>query len=151
MITIEQNYDPKDVAKELQAGANAWFEDLVRDYKKAGRKFVDKVRAKTKIEGSFGNITWNLRSSIGCMVVYNDGETTHIIDKYFPTLQGAKEGSNTGLAFAEEIALLVEEEGVQLVIVAGMEYAIYVEDHDIDVLSHSSKGFPKELLAEINK
>ncbi|MBB6126961.1 hypothetical protein [Mucilaginibacter lappiensis] len=65
-----------------------------------------------------------MRSSIGYLIIYN-GE---IIETYFPPLETGEEGSTTGEDYAREIAALIDmHEGIQLVIVAGMEYAVLVE------------------------
>ena len=146
--SIESNFDMADIIAEINGNIDDWFNELVEDYKAAAKKFVDSIRKRTQPEGSWNNITWNLRSSIGYILNYKG----QIVDEYFPTVGGGSEGSKTGSDYAKEVALLVNEgEGVQLVVVAGMEYAIFLEGKDIDVLTHASKGFPKELLKEFKR
>lgn len=144
-LLLDSDLDTGAINEFIESEADAWFQNLVTDYKDAAKKFVDRIRAKTKLEGSFGNITWNLRSSIGYLLIYA-GET---IDTYFPVLSTGAEGAAKGLAWAQEVANLINEHsGIQLIIVAGEEYAVFVEAKDIDVITHASKGFPAELLAE---
>lgn len=147
MFSIEADFTAADLERWINEDVDAWFDELSEKYKKAGIAFVDKARARTKSEGGFGNITWNLRSSIGCLLVYNG----QAIFTYFPTIKNGALGSQTGENYAREIAVLVNEgDGVQLVIVAGMEYASFLEDReDTDVISDLSKGFPKDLLKEV--
>lgn len=90
-------------------------------------------------------IDWtnNLRSSIGYVVVVN-GE---IVSKNFPTQEG-KEGNSNGQAFAEELAAN-HDEGIALILVAGMHYAKYVQSKGYDVLNsavmHVDEVAPKLL------
>ena len=145
MISIEMDFDDASIEQMINDDLNAWFEELKNSCRSAAKKFVDGIRAKTPTEGSWNNRTWNLRSSIGFLLVFNG----KIVEEYFPALSGGAEGSQIGKAYAEEIALLVNEgEGVQMVIVAGMEYAVFVEGNGIDVLTHASKGFPKVWINE---
>lgn len=143
MLSIKADFDFNDIDKIIQQETQAWFNELLEDYRTAGKKFVEMARSKTKVaDGSFGNITWNLRSSIGYLLV-NNGQ---VIESYFPTLNGATEGSETGDNYAKEIALLVDEgEGVSLICVAGMEYAYFVESKGYEVISTSSDQFANDI------
>ena len=134
-----------DLEKIINEDVDTWVEDLIDRYVVAGKKFVKKARAQTKGEGGFGNITWNLRSSIGFVITYNN----KIIFEYFPPIKGGTVGEKNGLAYAQEIAVLVSElDAVTLIIVAGEDYASFVEAKDKDVITQIGKTFPKELLAE---
>ncbi len=86
--------------------------------------------------GSYKDRTANLRSSIGYIVVDN-GEVVNIGD--FESIKGGDLGSSEGKAFAR--SLIGEISGLGLIVVAGMNYATYVETHR-NVLSSA------ELLAE---
>ncbi|WPU91795.1 hypothetical protein SNE25_20980 [Mucilaginibacter sabulilitoris] len=127
------------MADYIQQETEKWFRSLIEPFRITGRDLVEKARAKTKLGGGFGNITWNLRSSIGYLIIYNG----QVVETYFPTLETGAEGSDTGEKYAREIATLIDiHEGVQLVIVAGMEYAVLVERQGIegqerkDVITH---------------
>ncbi|WP_114937575.1 hypothetical protein [Mucilaginibacter endophyticus] len=140
MFSITANFNPGDVSSYIQQETDKWFSSLIEPFRVTGRDLVDRARAQTKAIGGWGNITWNLRSSIGYLIMYN-GE---VVETYFPVLETGAEGSETGENYAREIALLVNEgEGVQLVIVAGMEYALLVERQGMpgsygqkDVITH---------------
>lgn len=148
MISIEADFTNEDLDAMINGDLDTWFDALMEDFRTAGRKFVELVRAKTKMSpgdhSTFGNITWNLRSSIGYLIIYN-GE---IVEEYFPVVGGGDEGSVVGKEWAEEVGLLVRElDGVQMVIAAGMEYAVFVEDKGFDVISYASETvLPKMLL-----
>lgn len=82
--------------------------------------------------------TANLRSSTGFLIVYN-GEIVR--SSGFAPEQSADtgnvggEGSRSGEALAREVAENeVGKEGIALVLVAGMNYAVYVERMGLNVL-----------------
>lgn len=123
------------------------LENLIRkNLNYLGMKCV--VLARTL--NTYEDQTANLRNSIGYVVVING----KITDSFFGVeKRGSKfkstdpKGEEVGEALAKKLA---EEftEGYTLIVVAGMNYAIYVEDvHHLDVLK------PAETLAknEINK
>lgn len=147
--SIVADFSMDDIVNAINSEVEDWIDNLIASYSTAAKKFVDGIRKKTKgtptDKSTWGNITWNLRSSIGYILLH-DGQ---VVEEYFPSVGGGDEGSKTGADYAREIATLVNEgDGIQLVVVAGMEYAVFVEGNGIDVLSHASKGFPKELRKE---
>lgn len=139
MFSIKANFNQSEVGDYIKQETDKWFTSLIEPFRITGRDLVDRARAKTKAGGGFGNITWNLRSSIGYLIIYN-GE---VVETYFPPLETGSEGSATGENYAREIATLINiHEGIQLVIVAGMEYAVLVERQGFselerkDVITH---------------
>ena len=142
MLRIEANFDMKAIEKYIDDTFNGWVEDIADTMFQSGKIIVDLARAKTKAEGGFGNITYNLRSSIGCVVVSNH----QIQDKhvYFPKLANGDEGRKKGIALAREVALLVDDGETFIVFVAGEDYASILEDNSIDVVSGSWEKFDKQ-------
>lgn len=143
MITFKADFDLAALDRFVQEQTDKWLDSLMEKYRKAGKQFVERARSKTKAaDGSFGNITWNLRSSIGYLLL-RDGD---VVESYFPTLQGAAEGSITGDAYVRGLSTSNEfDSGIALICVAGMEYAYYVEAKGYDVISGSSDHFDTEL------
>lgn len=146
-LSFKANFQMSDIAKIIQEDTQEWLDELMETFREQGREFTKRARAKTKAEGGFGNITWNLRSSIGYCLVYQG----RVIETYFPPIKGGTEGEQKGEDYAREIALLVDEaDGVMLVMVAGMEYAAFVKAKGYDVIQSSSATFEtqiKQLLA----
>lgn len=139
MFSIKADFNPADVQAYIQEQTESWLRSLMEPFRITGKDLVTRARAKTRDDGGFGNITWNLRSSIGYLLIYN-GE---VVETYFPPLKSGGEGATTGDQYAREIATLINlHEGIQLVIVAGMEYAVLVERHGYgahgrkDVITH---------------
>lgn len=144
MISIEADFSFKELEDDMQAELDKWFDALLEVYRKAGKNYVDRARAKTKAEGGFGNITWNLRGSIGYVLV-KEGS---VIETYFPPISKGSEGLKIGEDFARELALLSDEgDDIMLVVVAGMEYASYVQATERDVIRGSSLFFENEVKA----
>lgn len=99
---------------------------------RVGELAVNEARAN----GSYMDRTGNLRSSIGYIVVDN-GNVVNVGE--FNVVKGGEQGARGGEEFAR--SLVNEISGIGLIVVAGMNYAVYVETHR-NVLSSA------ELLAE---
>ena len=79
---------------------------------------MDKAHRKMKPDQdlygkAFGNITWNLRSSMGCGLVFQN----ELVESYFPMGTG-DEGRGKGLDLLNELAAETEEE-ICVIVVAG--------------------------------
>ena len=142
MLNIEQNFNLNDIEKDFFQFEKQAAEDLVKTLKTVGMSTVDLARAKTKNEGGFNNITWALRSSIGCAI---SDPTGNVIFTYFPPLSKGAEGSAAGISYAHEISRLLFDGDYLLILVAGQSYAALLENKDIDVISGSLSSFQKEL------
>lgn len=147
MFSIEPEFSGDFIDKLVDSDMKVWFDELLKDWRRAGKKHVDMIRKKTKMhetdKSTFGNITWNLRSSIGYLIIF-DGE---IIEEYFPVAGPGAEGAIIGVDWAREVGLQINEyEGIQMVIAAGMEYAVFVEDKNFDVISFSTLSVLPEIL-----
>jgi len=103
-----------------------------------GEKCVNHARDLDPIAG-FGDVTGNLRSSIG-YVVYRNGSPVKTDFK----LKSGATGYSVGQSLATEIAAKYPK-GYVLVVVAGMNYAVYVESKGRDVLTSAEKLAETEL------
>lgn len=148
MLSIEANFTIKELEKDFNKFTEAIKNDLAGKLFETLKILVDKARRKTKAEKGFGNITWNLRASIGGVIVKDH----RIVHRYFPPIPLGVEGNLKGIAYAEEIALLLDDGDIMLIMVAGMDYAKHVECTERDVITGSSLYFEQEfkrLLATI--
>jgi hypothetical protein len=128
MIRITADFTEKELEDFINGEVEAWFDELVDSLRKTGRALVDKARAKTKQDGGFGNITWNLRASIGMCLV---DETGLIIETYFPKIGKGAHGDQIGTDMAEAIAVYAREANQMcMVFVAGEEYAVFVQQEE---------------------
>jgi hypothetical protein len=155
-------FKPDFVQKELNKGQALIEKQMITVFKFIGEEFAKNAKARVTetiyertVFDSSGNprtrkaweLTGNLRSSIGYFVL-KDGI---IIDEKFS-------GNSEGIDAAKEMLGEVEKGGIQLVGVAGMNYASYVESKGYDVISTSKdvaivnlKKDVKRLQSQINK
>lgn len=108
-----------------------------------GEKCVNHARDLDPVVG-FNDVTGNLRSSMG-YVVYRNGRPVKadFVQKSGPEGDGSK-GLQVGESLAKEIASKYPK-GYVLVVVAGMNYAVYVESKNRDVLTSAEKLAEREL------
>lgn len=134
----------KEVNSYLMAGASRIQALTIRALARLGEETVRLARNRSK-EESWIDQTGNLRSSIGYVITHNG---TVVIYSDFKQVKQGSEGTKTGKDFALEIARRFANEYV-LVVVAGMNYAEYVEARDNkDVLS-TPELFAKKRLPEM--
>lgn len=152
----------QDILKETRKGFQTIERGIIRILQYAGEDFVTDAREALKISGNweqriltekeiakgrtqpkFGDYlddTGNLRSSIGYFVL-NDGKI--VKDKF----SGTQEGIEAGRAALE---LVKVKRGYQLIGVAGMDYASYVESKGYNVITAQSvvaiQGLEESLL-----
>ena len=106
-----------------------------------GEKCVIEARDRSP-EESWIDRTGNLRSSIG-YVIASEGKIIKYSD--FTVVKNGSEGHETGKTLAEEIARKYRS-GYVLVVVAGMNYAEYVEAMDNKVVLASAELFARQQL-----
>lgn len=103
--------------------------------------------AMARLNGDYIDQTGNLRSSVG-YVVFKNGVVIHVS---FEQVGSGLSGKNEGLSVAIKAGSKYRE-GICLVVVAGMNYALAVESRGRDVLT-STELFAKQelprMLAEL--
>ena len=144
MISIEAGFNLNELEKMIEDDLQEWFKSIASELFETAKKQVDKAIAKAKptedtFGKAFGNITFNLRSSIGCGSVINGV----LQETYFPYGKG-DEGQANGL---ELLKSLVEEanEEICVIVVAGEKYGIFVQSKGFDVLEMARGTFDDEL------
>lgn len=118
---------------------------LSEELKYIGEDFVNKARAKQE----YGDITGNLRSSIGYISGY-DGKVLHENFEEAPKGTDKATGAAKGKQFAYDV-LQDYEKGFFLIVVAGMDYAKHVERGGRDVITGSAKGIKQEVRESVNR
>lgn len=130
----------KYIMEQADILTNLYLEELDR----LAMKVVTAIRAS---EVSFWNDdTGNLRSSIGYVIMY-DGKVRF---ENFQTYNGkGQDGAFAAKSFAYEIASRYPK-GIALVIVAGMEYASYVEAIESRNVLAGGELLAKDLFRDLN-
>ena len=129
-----------------QQQVDAYLDEQLRRIEKAtlynlayvGERCINIARSTTKAGKNYLDQTGNLRSSVGYILV-QDGRI--IQTSTFNPIKTGSEGPKEGKSFAQELAGKYNQ-GIVLLLVAGMSYAAHVQDKGYDVLTSA------ELLAE---
>lgn len=100
---------------------------------------VAQLQNHAKRNAGYVDQTSNLKSSIGGVVLRNG------IPIKFKGFSGSSEGSSTGLEFLNEV-MAQHRNGYVILIVAGMNYASYVENfHDLNVLKKTELKMERDI------
>jgi len=128
------------IQKEIDRAVQEYKQEVLQAYRDAATVWMERARAKTKAQGGFGNITYNLRSSIGFLLLDNGRE----IAIEFETVGNGDAGAAKGMAYARELAGIYTD-GITLICVAGEDYAAAVESKGYDVITGSSLYIEQDL------
>lgn len=146
-MAITPQFTQDDVRKRYNAFLEQITAAQIRRLQFLGEKCITYAR-NVPPEKGFNNQTGNLRSSMGYMV-FVDGVAVHSSTfEQVPSVNNPPEGteyngSETGKNLCKSIGK--DTEGVALVCVAGMNYALYVESKGRDVLSGAENLAKEEL------
>lgn len=114
----------------------------------AGTETLNYIRNRSG-EASWYDQTGNLRSSTG-FVILDEGQI--VFQSGFDQVKDGAEGSRIGKLFSERIAGMEQfQHGLVLIVVAGMEYAAYVEAMENKDVLASSKFYANRIVQEIIK
>lgn len=121
--------------------------EIVRAFSYLGEQCIKRIRDRDG-KSSWFDQTGNLRSSIG-YAVYADGYK--VIESAFQQVLNGAEGASEGRKMIEDLASKYSE-AYALVVVAGMEYADYVEAKDNkDVLATTELWAKQEVERYLKK
>jgi hypothetical protein len=123
---MKPQFSKKDIRRTIERAVEAMEQDLIDRLSIIGTKFVINARSTN----TYKDRTGNLRHSIG-YVVLRDGQP---IDGNF---HPGGEGSEKAKSITKELSTEFKT-GFALIVVAGMDYAAYVEAKGFDVISGSS-------------
>ena len=123
-MAIKSNLNSEDIGRELQAQAEALFNKILNSFIRAGLKFITAAREQAQDHslGTYLDDTTNLRNSIQFLVFYN-GKEVHASDSEFTN-------QNRGI-----VKDFVNAQGFQIFLIAGMNYASWVESKGYNVIS----------------
>lgn len=119
---IEATFDFRKFEELMYSIPDIISEEIIRSLSYLGEQCVRRVRDRHG-DDSWYDQTGNLRSSIG-YAVYEHGKT--MIESAFAQVKDGKDGTKSGKDYIAKLASKYAET-YALVVVAGMEYADYVE------------------------
>lgn len=133
---IKPKFSRADIRKEILSKWAVHDRNIFSIIAYAGEDFVTKAKSSLNIDpgafpkGDYTDRTANLRGSIGYFILKNG----KVIRKH---LEGTSEGQNAANSLVNSIQKL--RKGYQLVGVAGMEYASYLEAMGYNVISSQAE------------
>lgn len=141
---MESNFDISALRKYAESKKDDFVEAALEAYKLTCISMVKRA----KQTDTYKDQTHKLRSSIGC-VLYHDGVE---VFNYFESTGGEMGGKGVqeGLMQARLVAEQQGNKSIVAVVVAGADYALYVESKGYDVLTGSTLRFSSELKAEFD-
>lgn len=130
------------LGKYLERKANELRRVLLNNLIYVGDEAVKEARQR----GRYQDRTCNLRSSVGYCIL-DDGKPVKISG--FEVVKGGRQGAQQGRKFLESL-MSEHSTGLVLIVVAGMEYAQYVEAMNLNVLD-SAEQMAQRLVPELLK
>lgn len=128
---IRPRYTKVDVKEFVEEFYKETEAKLIEMLEYVGEGFVEQARKMSKMEGGFGDVTGNLRSSLGYFIV-KDGK----IIKENVRISNKGSDRHSGLSQAKVyIQGIMESDGLRIYGIAGMEYASEVEARGLNVIS----------------
>ena len=134
-------------------GSGISDEDMIFDLSYIGEQMCNHAREITigHSSGGYDDQTCNLRSSIGYRILKNG---VAVKDSGFKTIQNesgrGEKGENAARKALEAFSVEASVNGWTLIVVAGMDYAKYVEDRGYNVL-HLTDIALQEEIAKLKK
>lgn len=126
-MALKANINYDQISSDVDKQAVVLYDRILNAFIYAGEEFVINARGQMQDHamGTYKDVTTNLRNSIGYFV-YHDGEL--IKENLIGNIDDNR----------KEIADLIKKEGFQLIGIAGMNYASYVESKGYNVISYQS-------------
>lgn len=142
MIRIVPAFSKKDLQRMHEEMEREIDADILRELIEAGKEAVEIVRRK---QGSnpYEDQTGNLNSSTGFLIQHR-GKIVHT--DFRKSAKGTDRA--TGVKVGREVAKreMLGDDGWGIILVAGMEYASWVQaNHSRDVLASASNEIPQSL------
>ncbi len=149
MIRLELDMTPQEIDSLLKEQYDEMGRQTLEAFKQVLQRALEIQRAKMRADGGYNDDTGQLRSSTGG-IIYRDGKVM------FEDFELAPYGTDKtpGLKEGRELALaqLRESSGWGITLVAGKEYASWVQsNHGLSVLVDAGKEIEKSLDQAFNE
>lgn len=145
-MALVPKFTKSDIRKAIKQKKIAFQNAVLNRLELIGWTFVRMAREKTRDQGGFGDVTGNLRSSIGFAIV----DHGRIKVQNYETVKKGKDGKKEAKAFIQTLKDDFDQ-GYALIVVAGMGYAAAVESKGKDVITGSSLEAEKLLKRAIKE
>lgn len=145
---IVQRFKFSELEKDLQTKKDAIKKVVIRNLCWVGEQCVNTARN----DGNYRDITGNLRSSIGYVVLENGHEVSFSMRQRTKQFKGSEGDGKEGLKAGKDILEKIKGEhqrGYVLIVVAGMQYAAYVEEVRGKNVLISSRQYAEQLVPKL--
>lgn len=124
-MALKSNFNEGRIRRETQEQADALYQGIINAFIYAAEEFIVNARGQMQDHamGTYKDQTTNLRNSIGYFIFHN-GELVH-----------EKNEIVTNKSKVEEF---IKPTGFQMILIAGMNYASYVESKGYNVISYQA-------------
>lgn len=124
-MALKSNFNEAQSMRNVQVQADRLFNRIMDSFIRAGEKFIISSREQIQDHsmGTYKDVTTNLRNSIGYFIFFN-GRLIHEKNDY-----------KINRALIEHV---VKDRGIQLIGIAGMNYASHVESKGYNVISYQA-------------
>lgn len=125
-MAIKRNFSDRYISDYINAQIELKVQQMLETLMYIGNEVVTIARTSHKYKDQTGNLT----SSIGYCVLRNGRSVS---ESMFEVVKNGQKGADRGRNFLAELADK-HSDGIALIVVAGMEYAVYVNAKGLDVL-----------------
>lgn len=141
-MAIKRITTDAEITQNLEKKIEELRMKIIEVFKYVGEKAVNEARSNHR----YRNQTGNLQSSIGYCVL-EDGKVIFGGQDSFEVVNNGTQGLKEGRAFLQRL-ISEHPSGLVLIVVAGMEYAAYVEAKNLNVLD-SAEQLAERLLPQL--
>jgi hypothetical protein len=137
-MALKSNFNEAKSMKDVQAQAETLYQKIINTFIYDAEQFIINARGQVQDHtlGTYKDQTTNLRNSIGYFIFHN-GELVH--------------ESNKIVTNKETIQEFIKPSGFQLILIAGRNYASYVESKGYNVISYQADVCMIDLALHLEK
>ena len=124
-MALKSNFDANNSMNSLFRQRDNLYERIINSFIRAGENFITNARGQMQDHamGTYKDQTTNLRNSIGYFIFLNGQPVKEVGDL---------------LINRAKVQDLIKPSGIQLIGIAGMNYASYVESKGYNVISYQA-------------
>ena len=139
-MALKSNFNEAQSMKNVEKQADSLHTKILNSFIYDGEEFIVNARGQGQSHemGQYKDVTTNLRNSIAYYVFYN-GKLVHRNEK------------GNAVVNMQEISGLIKPKGYQIIAIAGMNYASYVESKGYNVISYQADILIVDLAVHLEK
>jgi hypothetical protein len=126
-MALKSNFNEDRSMQDVNRQKDSLYERIINSFIRAGESFVSNARGQMQDHemGTYKDVTTNLRNSIGYFI-FHDGEIVR------------ENQVGNAVENKQLVQDLIVPKGIQLIGIAGMNYASFVESKGYNVISYQN-------------